>query len=372
MDNSKREEIIDECLTEIAKYKRSTCAVSMGVGKTFIGLSHMDKIREKGGRRFLVVAPKVSIFDTWEEEIDKHGFYKDFVAVDITYTTYRSINKQNPEDFDGVYLDECHNLLETHEPFLSAYKGPILGLTGTPPKWKNSVKGLLVAKYCPVKYEYFTDDAVDDGILNDYSIIVHRLKLDTRKNHRVTTKKFNFLTSEKSSYAYACKRLDEANTPKQTQFARIGRMTIMKSYRSKETYAKNLLTLIDEKCIIFCNTTAQADRMCKFSYHSKNHKDVNEMNITSFKGGNTDRLSCVEQLSEGANIPNLKNSIIIHAYGNEKKLRQRLGRTLRLKPDEKATIHVLMYEDTIDEKWVRDALSDFDEDKITYVNPLEL
>ena len=370
MEKSKREQIQTEALAVTEKHNRCTLAVSMGVGKTYIGLKHMTESMDKGHRRFLVVAPKISIFDAWEEEIDKHGFYKDLVVCDITYSTYRSINKHDPSDFDCIYLDEVHNILESHTPFLSAFKGSILGLTGTPPKWDKSEKGRLVNKYCPVKYEYFTDTAVEDGILNDYSIIVHKIKLDQRKNHRVTTKKFNFLTSEQASYNYACKRIEEANTPKQLQFARIGRMTIMKSYLSKEDYAKSLLEMVDDKCLIFCNTTDQADRMCDFSYHSKNHKDTNEMNINSFKGGNIDAMSCVMQLSEGVNIPNLKTAIIMHAYGNEKKLRQRLGRVLRLKPDELATIHVLMYEGTIDEKWTESALEDFDQSKITYTNIL--
>jgi len=35
-------------------------------------------------------------------------------------------------------------------------------------------------------------------------------------------------------------------------------------------------------------------------------------------------LSSVMQLSEGVNIPNLKQCIIMHAYGNERKSSQRI------------------------------------------------
>ena len=54
----------------------------------------------------------------------------------------------------------------------------------------------------------------------------------------------------------------------------------------------------------------------------------------------------------------------MHAYGNERKAAQRIGRMLRLNPDDTAEIHVLCYEDTMDEKWVKDALSVFDASKI--------
>ena len=49
------------------------------------------------------------------------------------------------------------------------------------------------------------------------------------------------------------------------------------------------------------------------------------------------------QLSEGINIPNLRVGIIWHAFGNERKAAQRIGRLLRLNPDETATVHLLMY-----------------------------
>jgi superfamily II DNA or RNA helicase len=58
----------------------------------------------------------------------------------------------------------------------------------------------------------------------------------------------------------------------------------------------------------------------------------------------------------------------MHAYGNERKSAQRIGRLLRLNPDDVSTTHVLCYKDTIDEEWVRSALEGLDPEKITYLN----
>ena len=60
----------------------------------------------------------------------------------------------------------------------------------------------------------------------------------------------------------------------------------------------------------------------------------------------------------------------MHAYGNERKSAQRIGRLLRLNPDETATCHILCYKGTVDEKWVTNALSEFDDSKIKYYDPL--
>jgi superfamily II DNA or RNA helicase len=60
------------------------------------------------------------------------------------------------------------------------------------------------------------------------------------------------------------------------------------------------------------------DKLCEYSYHSGNTDS--EVNLDKFKSGEMNKLSCVLQLNEGVNIPNLKQGIIMHAYGNERKI----------------------------------------------------
>jgi superfamily II DNA or RNA helicase len=338
----------------------------MGVGKTLIGLKHMQ-MNYTATSRFLVVAPKKAVFKSWLKDAEEFGFTH--LLDRVTFTTYLSLEKQDL-DYDVVYLDECHSLLRSHEPYLSEYHGKILGLTGTPPRYKNSEKGEMVAKYCPIVYKYITDTAVEDRILNDYKIVVHCLKLDTALNHKVVKKdkKSFFMTSERKHYDYWTKRIDETFSQKQKSIFRIMRMKALMEYSSKESYAKHILSMMTDKCIVFANTTEQADRLCEYSYHSKNSSS--EANLTAFEKDEIEQLSCVLQLNEGINVPNLRAGIILHAYSNERKSSQRIGRLLRLNPDDVATIHILMYQDCVDEQWVEEALKDFDQDKIVYVNPI--
>lgn len=361
-----RELIQQEALAISVKHYRCGLGISMGVGKTLIGLRHMEKefLNSKG--KYLVVAPKVSIFESWKDDAIKFGL--EYLLEHIDFTTYLSLGKKT-RDYDVVYLDECHSLLNTHDYYLSTYGGKILGLSGTPPRYKNSEKGAMVQKYCPIVYTYITDDAIDDKILNDYNIIVHTIPLSTAKTHKVETKKGGyFMTSEAQNYDYWCERLNNAVSGVQQKIFRIMRMQALMQFASKEHYAKQLLNMMGDKCIVFCNTTEQADRICRFSYHSKNSQSEN--NLEFFKNGNIDALSCVQQLNEGVNIPNLKSGIILHSYSNERKSNQRIGRLLRLNPDDKAVIHILVYENTVDEGWVQDALKDLDPNKITYFEPV--
>jgi len=357
---TKREEVQQEALNIALKNRRCGLGISMGVGKTLIGLKYIDHWQNKTNVKALVVAPKLSIFESWKDDAQKFNINID----NVQFTTYLSLNKYNPSEFNLIVLDECHSLLYTHDVFLKMFNGRILGLTGTPPRYHRSEKGEMVYQYCPIMYNYITDDAVDDDILNDYRIIVHRMSLSSENNIHVQFKNNNFYTSEVKNYAYQSRRIMEAETKKQEQIASIMRMSVMMDFKTKETYAKFLLSEIEDKCIVFCNTQDQADRVCKHSVHSKN-PDGDE-NLELFKQDKIDKLSCVLQLNEGVNIPNLRAGIIMHAYGNERKSNQRIGRLLRLNPDDTAIVHILCYKDTVDERWVGEALKDLDQSKIKY------
>jgi superfamily II DNA or RNA helicase len=352
-----KDEVQKQALQEITKHKKCSVAISMGVGKTRIAIKHAH---DKG--RCLVVIPKNSLIDSWLEEVRKVN-----IGISLSFVTYRSLNKKDPEEYDIVILDECHNLKMNHMTFLSKYDGSILGLTGTPPKNNIGEKYYMVNKYCPVVYEFTVDDATSSKILNDYMIYVHMIELSNKND--LKKKKRNgqvWFQSEVKDYNWACSKINSAHSKRLKQMARIMRMKFMMEYKSKELYTKKLLGNIDSKCIIFANTVKQAERLCSHSYHSKNK--MSKDNLEMFSDGRINSLSCVLQLSEGINIPNLKQGIILHAYGNERKSAQRIGRLLRLNPNDTSVCHILCYKDTIDETWVSNALQEFDQSKIRYYN----
>jgi superfamily II DNA or RNA helicase len=361
---NKKEVIQSEALRIASGHARCGLGISMGVGKTLIGLRHMQAHLElNSSATFLVVAPKKAIFQSWKDDAIKFGM--DTLLEHITFSTYRSLEKQS-RDHTVVYLDECHSLLYVHDFFLSTYGGYILGLSGTPPRYANSEKGEMVAKYCPIVYTYITDDAVSDDILNDYVLIIHTLPLSDKKTFKVALKKGGFfMNSEKEHYEYWTKKILEAFSPVQKKIFRIMRMQGLMQYGSKEIYTRDLLTMLDNKCLVFCNTTDQASRISDYGYHTANPDS--EADLAKFKTGAIPVLSCVQQLSEGINIPDLKYGIILHSYSNERKSSQRIGRMLRLSPDQTAHIHILVYEDTVDQEWVHEALKGFNQEKIVYM-----
>lgn len=371
MSDDKREEIQHDALQEIIRHPRCTAAVSMRVGKTYLGLQRLNILYKRSKQlnalktvKFLVAAPKKSIYESWKNEAKK--FNLEYLLPMITFTTYISLNKRD-YDYDMVILDEVHSVLPSSLPWLTLYTGPILGLTGTPPKYDNSVKGGIIKRFCPVVYSYITNDAVNDRVLNDYRVIVHLLPISDKDNMPVKKRDGGvFYSSERKTYDFWGRRIFEANSAKQKQIASIMRMKAMQDFPSKVEYAEKLLKDIENKCLVFANTKEQANKLCTHSYHSGNPKS--KENLKAFSDGKIDKLACVAQLSEGITITDLNTCLILHSYSNEKSLLQRLSRTLSLGPDEMATIHILAFKETCDaDKWVPQALEDLDQSKIRYV-----
>ena len=353
-----RDLVQHQALKEAMQFKRSGLQLATGAGKTKVGLDYISVLPDT--HKVLVVAPKIDIFKSWIDDAKK--FEVEELLERITFSTYLSITKHDPEEYDIVILDEAHSLKATALPFLIKYRGRILGLTGTPPKYLTSEKGQLMMEYYPIKYVFKTDKAVENEILNDYHIFVHYL--DLNRNKTMQTKQ-GWMTSERAQYDWITREIDGA-IGNSLMFKTIQRINFLKQFNTKEHYAKNLLEQLDqrEKIIIFANTIDQAERLCKHSHHSKNKNSP----LEAFKTGQITRLSCVEQLSEGVNIPNLKNAIILHSYsGSSPKAQQKFGRMLRLPTDQTATVHILCYRNTVDEKWVSDNLKNYDQNKITYI-----
>ena len=186
-----------------------------------------------------------------------------------------------------------------------------------------------------------------------------------KKTFFCKTKNGGFIASEQKNYEFWSTRVYEAKTDAAIAKAKIMRSRMMMNYPSKIEFIRKLSKTISDKCIIFCNTQEQTEQVCSFSYHSGNKES--EENLIYFKTGEIDKLACCMSLNEGINIPDLKSSIVMHSYSNDKNFLQRLGRMMRLNPNDVSTIHLLMYQGTIDEIWVKNALSSLDKDKITYI-----
>jgi len=359
-----QEKIQKETLLVLENYKQASVELGTGVGKTLLGLKHMVK-HYTDYCSFLVIVPKLTVKDSWLSEIKTHGY--EFLIEHIQFTTYRSLNKASVK-YDWTYADECHNLTDSHANWLTEHSrinGNILGLTGTYPK--RGSKKELCDEFIPKVFEYSIDEGTEAGMLNDYRIYVHMLELSNKPTLIKKNKSGGrWKTSELKDYYGLNSAIDKAFGKKKLMM-RLYRMKSMQQYDTKVNYVKDILKKIPVKTLIFANTKEQADIISKHSVYSKHPRG--KENLKDFSDGKIYRLSCVEQLSESININDLQVGIIMHAFSNDTKTRQKIGRFLRLVVNKKAKIHILCYKNTIDETWVKNALESFDQSKIKYHTP---
>lgn len=362
-----REDILNAALEATFNVNRAGINIGTGVGKTRIGLEHMAR-NYNVFKKYLVVIPEKSIIKSWQDECKKID--KLYLLNHITFVTYRSLIKES-YDYDVIYLDECHSLKAIHNKWLKAYivnGGITFGLTGTYPKHKGTEKKIMCDYYCQLLFDYKVDEAIENEIINDYHITIHKIQLSKTYDIVITSPNGkDFKTSEEASYKYWCDKIESCENDNQLQDLRLKRMYAMMKFKTKESYAELLLRDMPNKCLAFVNTKEQADKICLHSHHSGNANSAK--NLEDFKSGVITKLTAIEQLSQGVNIPNLKSGIIMHSFGNNRKLAQKIGRFLRLMVNEIGDIHILCYENTVDVEWIKESLKDFDQSKIEWITP---
>jgi superfamily II DNA or RNA helicase len=377
-----KDELHAEALEQISSQRACSVDLSMGSGKTRLALKRVAMLPDDG--KVFVAIPTRGLEQSWRKEAQDNGY--GYLLDDMTFDLYRNLGKHDSSKYALVIFDEIHKIRDQHVSFLEGCK-KILGLTGTRPG-NNSEPGRLCSHYAPFVFEYPLDDAIADGMVNDYEITVHLIPLSDEKTikREVERTRQVFHVSEKSDYQYRtgiiagmelekedlwrdrpagfARRSEQIN--KVLMLKRIGRLTAIKGYGSKVAFVRKLLETVKDRTVIFANTQAQADQLCPHSHHSSNkHSDDN---TALFNTGGIGMLSCVEQLGIGVNLVDARNGIIMHTYSDKSdKGRQRFGRLLRLNPADKCHLHVICYKNTVDQEWVLSTLSDLDQSKITWI-----
>lgn len=374
-----KDSIHRKVLDLVLPIRRCSVEIAPGVGKTRIVLKHADilfkritSIQDPSTFKILICTSRKKAIQGYIKEIKELNLQ--YLLDHIEFVLWISLDKAIGKYYIA-YLDEIHNMKKSHVSWLSSHSGGIFGLTGTMPR-KSDSRYQRIQFYCPTIYTYLIEDAVNEQVINDYKITIHLLSLDSNKVVKKQTKNGRiWYISEVEAYKYWTDKLEflmdpneEDNSKSLTNQEReklsILRMKTLQSLPSKLSYAKQLINSYKEKTIIFVNTKSQADECCTHSFHSSNSKS--EYNLELFCSSEITKLSCVAQLSESVNIPNLQRGIITHTFGNTINATQRIARMLRLIVGEIAEIDILCYKDTIDTEWVKSALQKFDQSKITW------
>lgn len=316
--------------------------------------------------KILIAYPDAKIKVAWQEEFGKTNYKNP----SVTYTTFRSLEKHSKGKFDMIVIDEIHLLSERQiaavQGMMSNKAVKVMGLTGTLNSWSETV--LRKRLFLNVLAHYSITQAVNEGVITDYEIIVKKVPLD---NVQMNTYKNNVRTERGQFRAYSAviDKMEEEGRSMMTKFLRLGRMRIIQNSISKLEATKKLLTeFSSERVLVFCGLTATADLLGCPVYHSKKGE---KQTFEDFSNGKGNHLAVVKIGNTGVTYKPLNKVIINYFDSNAENLAQKINRCMAMEygnVNKKATIYIVTSDEAVELKWLAKALAFFDEAKITYEN----
>lgn len=343
-----------------------------GSGKSRIAImaarkAYNEKLPGTKFRILLVTYTITSGKVDWPAEFEAAG--EKMLLKYVTHTCYASLHTMKGQ-WSLVILDEAHHLTpKSYKFFMNNPQPRIMMLTATPPDEEKELgKLMLLESLGPVVYTYPLDEAIKDGNAADYRLWIIDMVLDDKDKYiQAGTKANPFMTTELKQYEFINKQIliaQKANNKGWLEALYQKRMHFMNGLKSKTVLAKKILARVapDKRVLIFAASIAQTSELCPYTYHSQT--DSTDLNL--FREGQINRIACVKALNEAVNLSDLDNSLIVQANSRIRDFIQRMGRNLRFRPNYVADIWLLRALNTVDVKWIEDAISTLDPAKIKY------
>lgn len=370
MLNENKDKLQKEALEACETDGNILLTMATGTGKSRIAIEYAKKHNLQS---IALLVPTENLRDNnWQEE-----FYKwnanDLWDNHTVRLCYASGSKMKGNEFDLVIMDEAHNITElSHEFFEDNVCKKIIALTATSPVKFNKVDIFRKLNFRRI-FSINLNEAISLGVVSPYEITVVYTQLnDTLRYVDAGSKSKPFKTTEKKMYNWITRQIDALEEETDLSFKerslidtyRRKRMHLINSLRSKENAARVILEKLPEedKYLIFAGSIQQAESLCEYRYHSKT--DSNHLQM--FQRGEINRLSCVEALNEGINIPEVDGSVMVQVRSSDIKLVQRIGRNIRFREGHEANIYIIVCKDTQDEVWFNKASENLDADRIEY------
>lgn len=369
----KRKAIIQkEAIEAIQQPGNWIVTIATGGGKSKIAIDYAieEEKRQRKLLKVLLVVPTEKLRDeNWHYEFMDWSNQEHYDRIERY--CYKSVNKIKEQTFDIVILDELQNVTPLNAEFFSNnHVKKIIGLSATPPK--EAEKRMILNRLgLKIAYELKLDEAVKRGIVSPFRLTFVEFELNnTHKYIKAGNKKTSWMTTEKKQYEYLSEKIKLAQNGnvrhESLKFMRLNRMRFIYNLKSKEQIAKYMLSKViplDERTLIFAGSIKMAEKLEPNTFHSKS----DDIAFQKFMKSEISRLSAVQALNEGMNIPNLDNALIVQVNSKERHLIQKIGRIVRYREGHMANIYIIYAKGTVDEKWVKVATENIDTSNVNTI-----
>lgn len=339
--------------------RRSIIYAAPRTGKIRISILCFDGYPKDAN--ILICYPDNKIRKSWEEDFEKWGYSNP----NVEFSTYLSLGK-HIKKYDLVVLDEIHTLSEKQISVckeLLQLNRDVLGLTGTLGSYTR--KTLKYKLSLDVLIEYSIQQAIDEGILPDYRITVHKVPLDN-----VIFKSFG--KKRKTEYGRMRNLMwlvgNEKEDEEPSFFVRLKIIEVLKNSISKVSKTKALIKEYnEERLLVFTGFIKIADNLGIPSYHSKTSE---EQIFNDFAEGKFNHLAVINIGTSGVTYKPLSRVIVNYFSSDPEDMAQKILRCMSWEydnPEKLAKIDVITSNEKIELRWLNKALEFFDKNKIEYI-----
>jgi superfamily II DNA or RNA helicase len=361
MDRTKQIELQNKFSKEIWTYLsnkyRGCVDIAQRVGKTFIAGNIIKTIPEQ---KILIAFPDNQIISSWELAFRELKINTE----NLILTNFSSLKKYLDIKWFLFIIDEIHDAgsekeLENVGTIInnSQYS---LGMSGTLSEdTKTRIWDLFGMK---VFLTYSAEQAIQDGIISDYQITIHKAYLDDVV--KTKNKQGKLLTEKKKfdNYTFIIEKMKREK--KNFMFLALQRNSLaQKSIGKRKKCLELLKQLKDKRVLVFTGYSEQADSLGIPSFHSKSKDD----NMLSFNNLEFNHLALANMGRIGKSYLNLDSIILLSWTGNEEDVFQRVSRAMLLDYKSKiADIHLICIQEKSETKKLEKALSLLDQNKIKW------
>jgi len=338
---------------------------SVRSGKTRILITAIKEHTNKEVPNVLVLYPNIDIKNSWIDECEKIG-----CPMNITYSTFRSMEKVMDGDWDYVVFDEAHLIPpETKLPiagYIAKKYDHVVFASGT---YNSCTRAdLIIHTLLPVIVDYSTEEAIEDDLISNYTIYIHQYSLDPNIIRTFTSGKRKWRNTDANEMERLNERVEKSHGEKK-KLASLTRMRFINSNGSLCDIVKKWMVVHPGKrFLMFVENETFG---LKFRLPMFNSKSKDDFNLVEFQTGQSDQLCLIKKGSAGVTYPNLDNILITAINSNGENLEQMLGRSL-LKDTKHSNIHIFTTDKQFQLNWLSSALSNIPEDKIVWLKHLKV
>ncbi len=307
----------------------------------------------------LVGYPNTDIKNSWISECEKLDYYPN-----ITYSTFKSLHKVQDNKYDYVVFDEAHlippdNILPIVSKIVKNNDKVILA-SGT--YSEDTLLNLKFSTNLQQIIDYSTDDAINDGIVNNFKVEVHLFKLDNTKSVQFGGLKKWYSTDYKE-----CQRMSKKVNESFGKDKMMTALFRMKMINSCQSLIRNVQQWIkdnpDKRFILF---TGDEKVGMNYNIPMFNSKSKNNDVLKDFQEYRSNSLCLIKKGGTGVTYEGLDTILITDINSNSETLEQRCGRSLLFEEGKESVVHIFCSTEPFQLKWLESSLKSINPDRISY------